>query len=113
MAMVEPLYKEIAKQIDGLLWKDGGPVIGVQHDNERNDVPYLLALKELAKSIGIDVPIYTMTGWNRVSIPPRELLPLFGAYSVAFWYPHSNLSFRKSFFFYRTIASGQILIFLN
>jgi len=99
MAMVKLLYKEIAQQIDGLLWKDGGPVIGVQHDNERNDVPYLLALKELAKSEGVDVPLYTMTGWNRVNIPPSELLPLFGAYSVAFWYPHSNQSFRKSFFF--------------
>lgn len=99
MAMVQPLYREIAKQIDGLLWKDGGPVIGVQLDNERNDVPYLLALKELARAEGIDVPLYTMTGWNRVAIPPSELLPLFGAYSVAFWYPHSNQSFRKSFFF--------------
>lgn len=99
MAMVQPLYREISKQIEGLLWKDGGPVIGVQHDNERNDVPYLLALKALAKSEGVDVPLYTMTGWNRVAIPPSELLPLFGAYSVAFWYPHSNLNFRKSFFF--------------
>ena len=99
MVMVKPLYQEIAKQIEGLLWKDGGPVIGVQHDNERNDVPYLLELKSIARELGIDVPIYTMTGWNRVNIPPTELLPLFGAYSVAFWYPHSNLNFRKSFFF--------------
>lgn len=99
MALVEPFYREIAKQIEGLLWKDGGPVIGVQHDNERNDVPYLLALKELARSEGVDVPLYTMTGWNRVNIPPSELLPLFGAYSIAFWYPHSNMNFRKSFFF--------------
>ena len=99
MQMVKPFYKEIAKQIDGLLWKDGGPVIGIQLDNERNDVKYLLALKDLAKQYGIDVPLYTMTGWNRVAIPDSELLPLFGAYSVAFWYPHSNQSFKKSFFF--------------
>lgn len=99
MAMVEPLYSEISKQIEGLLWKDGGPVIGVQHDNERSDVPYLLALKKLAISKGIDVPLYTMTGWNRVDIPPGELLPLFGAYSVSFWTSVNDRSFKKSFFF--------------
>ena len=97
--MVRPLYSEIAKQVDGLLWKDGGPIIGVQHDNERNDVPYLLELKKMARELGVDVPLYTMTGWNRVNIPSSELLPLFGAYSVAFWYPHSNTNYRKSFFF--------------
>ncbi|MGE4285441.1 MAG: beta-galactosidase [Phycisphaerae bacterium] len=99
MGMVEPFYREIAAQISGLLWKDGGPVIGVQLDNERNDVPYLLALKQLAIDSGIDVPLYTMTGWNRVNIPEKGLLPLFGSYSVAFWYSHSNHSFKKSFFF--------------
>lgn len=99
MAMVEPLYEQIAGQIEGLLWKDGGPVIGVQHDNERNDVPYLLALKALARSKGVDVPLYTMTGWNRVAIPASRLLPLFGAYSVSFWTPVDNLNFRKSFVF--------------
>ena len=99
MAMVQPLYKEIAGQLKGLLWKDGGPVIGVQCDNERNDVPYLLALKQTARDAGIDVPFYTMTGWNHVAVPPSKLLPLFGAYSVAFWYPAGSLSFRKSFFF--------------
>lgn len=99
MAMVEPLYAQIAEQIEGLLWKDGGPVIGVQHDNERNDVPYLLALKALARSKGVDVPLYTMTGWNRVAIPSSGLLPLFGAYSVSFWTSVDDQKFRKSFVF--------------
>ncbi len=99
LAMVGPFYEQIARQTDGLLWKDGGPVIAVQLDNERNDVPYLLELKKMARACGIDVPLYTMTGWNRVNIPSSGLLPLFGSYSVAFWYPHSNTNYRKSFFF--------------
>ena len=47
----------------------------------------------------MDVALYTMTGWNRVVIPDRDLLPLFGAYSVAFWYPHSNTNYRSHFSF--------------
>lgn len=42
---VEKLYKEIAKQLDGLLFKDGGPVIGVQIENEyqHSSAPWYLA----------------------------------------------------------------------
>jgi beta-galactosidase len=98
MKLVEPLYKEIAAQTQGLLWKDGGPVIGVQHDNECPNIPYLLTLKQLARDNGIDVPFYTMTGWNRVPIPKEGLLPLFGAYADGFW-SDKKLNFRKAFFF--------------
>ena len=31
---VERLYNEIGKQADGLMYKDGGPVIGIQLENE-------------------------------------------------------------------------------
>ena len=31
---VDRLYKEIAKQLQGLYYKDGGPVIGIQIENE-------------------------------------------------------------------------------
>ena len=34
LAYVRRLYGEIAQQIDGLLFKDGGPVIGIQLENE-------------------------------------------------------------------------------
>ncbi|WP_250475547.1 beta-galactosidase [Caballeronia sp. GAFFF1] len=33
---VRRFYGEIARQLNGLLWKDGGPVIGVQIENEYN-----------------------------------------------------------------------------
>lgn len=98
MALVAPLYQQIALQTRGLLWKDGGPVIGIQLDNECRDLNYLMALKQLARDNGIDVPFYTMTGWNRVPIPKEGLLPLFGAYADGFW-SSKKLSFRKSFFF--------------
>lgn len=88
LAAVKLLYVQIAEQMQGELWKDGGPVIGIQVDNEYGGSPnYLLALKRLAIHCGIDVPLYTKTGWPamRTPVPLGELLPLFGAYADGFW----------------------------
>jgi beta-galactosidase len=82
------LYGEIAREIDGLLWKHGGPVIGVQCENEyRGPAEHLLALKKIAREVGIDVPLYTRTGWPAPTtrLPVGEILPLFGAYAEGFW----------------------------
>jgi hypothetical protein len=98
MRLTEALYRQIAAQMSGLLWKDGGPVIGVQHDNECWNLPYLFALKQLARDCGVDVPFYTMTGWNGVGIPDAGLLPLFGGYADGFW-SEGKLGYRKSFMF--------------
>ena len=78
------LYGEIAKQMQGELWKDGGPVIGVQVDSRFGGSPnYLMALKRMAIEAGLDVPLYIKTGWPamQVPVPLGELLPLFGAYA--------------------------------
>ncbi len=88
LAATKNLYGEIAKQLQGELWKDGGPVIGIQVDNEFGGSPaYLMALKKMAIEAGIDVPLYTKTGWPAMKTPPPlgELLPLFGAYAEGFW----------------------------
>ena len=88
LASVKILYGQIAGQLQGELWKDGGPVIGIQVDNEFGGSPnYLLALKRIAIESGIDVPLYIKTGWPamRTPVPLGELLPLFGAYADGFW----------------------------
>jgi beta-galactosidase len=88
LAATRILYTEIARQLQGELWKDGGPVIGIQVDNEFHGAPdYLLALKKMAVEAGMDVPLYTRTGWPALStpMPLGELLPLFGAYAEGFW----------------------------
>jgi hypothetical protein len=82
--LVQPLFKEEAAQMSGLLWKDGGPIIGVQLDNECPRADYLLALKDLARRVGVDVPLYTITGWQG-GLPNSELIPLFGGYCDGFW----------------------------
>ena len=60
---VERLYRQIFTQVQGLQWKDGGPVIACQFDNEyRGPGSYLMALKQMAMKIGFDLPFYTRTG---------------------------------------------------
>jgi len=88
LAQAKILYGQIAKQLDGLLWKDGGPVIGIQLENEYyGPAEHLLALKQLAREAGLDVPIYTKTGWPLLStpLPFGEIIPLYGVYAEGFW----------------------------
>jgi hypothetical protein len=88
LAHVKRLYEEIAGQLQGLLWKDGGPVIGIQLDNEYGGpAEHLLTLKSMARQAGLDVPLYTRTGWPNLAtvMPFGEILPLYGAYAEGFW----------------------------
>lgn len=87
MGYVDRLYRQIYSQIIGMQWKDGGPVIAVQFDNEQRNGNYLMALKKLALSIGFDLPFYTRTGWPELTrpVPFGEMLPLYGDYADGFW----------------------------
>ena len=82
------LYRQIFAQVQGLQWKDGGPVMAAQFDNEyRGRGSYLMALKKMALDIGFDLPFYTRTGWPelRTPVPFGEMLPLYGDYADGFW----------------------------
>jgi len=102
---VNKLYGEIGKQLKGLLYKEGGPIVGTQIENEymHAAAPWELTtgtsnqwmsggvdgethmnkLKEMALNSGIDTPIYTCTGWGGAAAPTEEMLPLWGGYG--FW----------------------------
>ncbi|HRH42012.1 MAG TPA: beta-galactosidase [Pyrinomonadaceae bacterium] len=85
---VKILYGEIANQIKGLYWKDGGNIIGAQFENEfKGRAEHLLNLKKIALEHGIDVPIYTRTAWHTMAspLPLGEIMPLFGVYAEGFW----------------------------
>jgi len=88
LASTTKLYHQIAAQLAGQLWKDGGPVIGIQLDNEYGGpASYLLNLKKIAHAAGLDVPLYTRTGWPELSTPMPfgEIVPLYGVYAEGFW----------------------------
>lgn len=89
MALTKKWYEAVAKQVEGLFYKDNGPIIGVQVENEFCDnAEYLKELKYLAIECGMVAPIYTVTGWNSAKgakIPVDEVLPVFGGYCDAPW----------------------------
>lgn len=85
---VEKLYRQIFTQVQGLQWKDGGPVMACQFDNEyHGHGSYLMALKQIANEIGFDLPFYTRTGWPELKtpVPYGEMIPLYGDYADGFW----------------------------
>ena len=84
-------WGEIAKEVKGQLWKDGGPVIGLQIENEYNLTgpgqgrEHIAALKKLAVKLGFDVPLYTVTGWDNTIYPHHEVTPVEGGYPDQPW----------------------------
>ena len=88
LGYTEKYYRQIFTQVQGLQWKDGGPVIAAQFDNEyRGHGSYLMALKDIAKTIGFELPFYTRTGWPELAtpVPFGEMIPLYGDYADGFW----------------------------
>ena len=93
LRFVDVFYQQIGWQVKGLLWKDGGPIIGVQIENEYGGKgpdggpAYIFQLKKMAIAAGLDVPLYTVTGWDNAVWPPGEFLPVYGGYPDAPWDP--------------------------
>ncbi len=104
---VERFFGQIGQQVEGLLFKDGGPVIGLQIENEymhagapwevdhpssREFVPagsdgsaHLQELKRLAQATGLLVPIYSCTAWGGASVPEDDFLPTQAGYAFTPW----------------------------
>ena len=89
LSYVRKWFTAIFQEVQGLFYEDGGPIIGVQLENELTDnAEHLATLKKMAVEIGFKVPLYTVTGWNSASgarIPVDEVLPVFSAYADAPW----------------------------
>ena len=106
----ERMYLKLGDQLRGLFFKDGGPVIGVQIDNEYmhssapweittgisdewvptgdEGIAYMLRLKDLAAGCGLNPVFYTCTGWGGASMPD-SMMPLWGGYAFRPWIYHS------------------------
>lgn len=141
LSYVERLYNQIGAQLKGACFKDGGPVIGIQLENEyqhaaapwgltypgqpndmtaaERDLPltqagvgisetknpytdlgndHMKILKSLAVKAGMDVPVYTATGWGNAAVVTNESIPVTAAYAYPFWSAHKDIS---PFFLYK------------
>lgn len=114
LAYVEALYRQVFTQVQGLQWKDGGPVVACQFDNEYGGPgSYLMRLKEIATAVGFDLPFYTRTGWPelRTPVPFGEMIPLYGDYADGFWdrsIRETAGNYYKAFNFRSSPVSGAI-----
>jgi len=92
LASVRLFYAQVGQQLNGLLFKDGGPVIGIQLENEYSKRgpgagdEHILELKKIALANGLDVPLYTVTAWDNAVVPQPAVLPVYGGgYPDAPW----------------------------
>ncbi len=97
LAHARNFYEHIYEQAKGLFLKDGGPVIGVQIENEfghcggpggEEGEKHMRTLRDMAVEIGFDVPIYTATGWG--GAVTGGMVPVMGGYCEAPWDPRTT-----------------------
>ncbi len=89
---VRRFYEKTYEQSKGFMLKDGGPVIGIQIENEyghcggkngEEGEQHMRTLLAMAKEIGFEAPIYTATGWG--GAVTGGMIPVMGGYCEAPW----------------------------
>jgi hypothetical protein len=111
---VKTFYDQIGQQLKGLFWKDGGPIIGVQLENEyhpgRGGLEHIQQLFQLAQGAGLVAPFYTITGWDNAVVPTTGFLPVFGGYTEQFWSNSTReLDPNGNFFFTNIRAEDNVM----
>ncbi|MCG7376529.1 beta-galactosidase [Paenibacillus sp. ACRSA] len=104
------LYREIAHQLKGAYFQEGGPIIGVQLENEymhagapldawgyksgkyltagRDGKEHLTELRRIAEQVGIKPLFYTATAWGGAAVPSEGTLPMLAGYAYTPWIPN-------------------------
>ena len=113
LSYVRYWYRSLYNQVKGLLYKDGGPIVGIQLENEYVTeglvVPHLMALKKIAVEEGFDVPVYSMTHWMMSDYPKGEIIPYAGYYLETPWISYGdkeNPTTDQEFFSYNRISDN-------
>jgi hypothetical protein len=113
LTLVRRWYGQVGIQLRGRMFKDGGPVIGIQIENEyghagapweqtvgvnddwvdagRDGEAHMLTLKALAVAAGMEAPLYTCTAWGGAAAPVGEMLPMWGGYAYQPWIFHGDV----------------------
>lgn len=105
---VEKFYDQLGKQMEGLYFKDGGPIIGIQLENEfdfAHDEGYkhMKNLKALAEKARMDPPYWSATMWPAANDKATEFLLGLGGYPEAPWAQNLEQKAPSENFLYRKI----------
>lgn len=106
---VDLFFTKIAEQADGYMHKDGGPVIGIQIENEyghaggpsdrEEGMAHMRTLRAMAEKKGLTAPYFSATGWGGAYVP-ENFLPVLGGYVDAPWANHTHeLAASENFLF--------------
>lgn len=100
LAYVRKFWTKLAEQTAGMMCKDGGPILGIQLENEYCHAGgpadkslgkiHIMTLKRMAVELGFEVPYYTATGWGGAWVIDDEMLPVLGGYVDAPWAAHTH-----------------------
>ena len=99
---VKRLYNEIAGQVNGYYYKQGGNIIGIQLENElaykdKDNYNHMLTLKSMAVEAGIDVPYYS--AFAQGPIDQNDFLSPIGGYPDSPWRQDTKKLIKSAFFF--------------
>jgi hypothetical protein len=111
MGFTRKLYEQIFAQVKGQMWKDGGPIVAVQIDNESTNVRYLQALKAMAEEVGFAPALWTITAWDHVRPPETGFVPMFGGYAEGFWYEDKGMPAKgRTHYFFTPIRDDSEIV---
>lgn len=119
LVSVDKLFQKLGEQMEGLYWKDGGPIYAIQLDNEfshhvSKGNPALMDWeKETAIKYGMEVPLYSITGWADAPFTQDNTIPMYGSYADYFWIPADAKHVPEAFSFSIYRASNDVDTELN
>jgi len=84
---VTTYFNQIGNQTKGLYFKDGGPIIGVQLENEyaSGELGHIATLKRMALAAGIQPVYFSVTANTVFYADSFNVIPLQGAYPYRGW----------------------------
>ncbi|WP_020619806.1 beta-galactosidase [Paenibacillus daejeonensis] len=110
LAYAKRLYRQIARQVKGSLFQEGGPVIAVQLENEymhcgapqdswgyktgvfmssgTGGEAHLDELRRIAEGEGIRPIFFTATAWGGAAVSSQDTLPMLAGYAYTPWIPN-------------------------
>ncbi len=99
LSLADRFYSKIGQQAAGFMDAEGGPVIGIQIENEyghaggpsdrEEGMAHMRELKRLAEKNGLLAPYYSATGWGGAYVP-EGFLAVLGGYVDAPWADHTH-----------------------
>ena len=108
LGYVRRYFAQVAEQARGMFYREGGPIISIQIENEYEHASspwemttensgewtpsgndgdaHFHALKAMIRELGMDAPMFTTTAWGGACYPVEDVIPLWGGYAFRPWY---------------------------